>query len=95
MKKLTDKEVSKIVKHLEADDHKRQPPSRAKVIRLMRSMGVHVSTKINPRDTILWDGDTAHVKGLSISNILHELAHYQVAKPSNRTMLDFGLGRGP
>lgn len=44
---------------------------------------------------IHWDGTDCAYKGESLSNALHELAHWMVASPEHRGLPNFGLGRSP
>lgn len=58
----------------------------------------HLNIKIlnlDPAKSVLWDGKYIRYKNLSIANIFHEIGHFQVALPSNRYQIDFGLGGGP
>jgi len=66
---------------------------RQEALRIARSVGMGVASE--PRGSSLsWDGallrpDTeAYV-------LLHEVAHFQLASPARRRVIDFGLGAGP
>lgn len=50
---------------------------------------------LDPTKSILWDGIYLRYKNLSIDNILHEIAHFQIAKSHHRYKMDFALGQGP
>ncbi len=41
-----------------------------------------------------WNGEVLRA-GTEAYVLLHELAHYQIAAPARRRMIDFGLGAGP
>ena len=47
-----------------------------------------------PQDGVTWDGENVAVR-MEPSVIIHEVAHFQVAPPSRRHLVDFGLGAGP
>ncbi len=49
---------------------------------------------VDPRDYFTWDGRAVAAR-MEPSLLLHEIAHYQVAAPRRRGVLDFGLGGGP
>lgn len=42
-----------------------------------------------------WDGTDCAYKGDTLSNALHELAHWMVADPERREVPNFGLGSSP
>lgn len=44
---------------------------------------------------LMWDGKCIRYKYITIANILHEFAHFQVALDNNRYLPDFGLSIGP
>jgi elongation factor P hydroxylase len=48
----------------------------------------------SPADGVTWDGRCVAL-AMEPSVIIHEVAHYQVAPPSRRGLVDFGLGAGP
>jgi hypothetical protein len=48
----------------------------------------------DPRDGVTWDGARVAVR-MEPSVVIHEVAHYQLAPPSRRHLVDFGLGAGP
>lgn len=62
--------------------------------KIANHLGILLSSR-SPRDTYLWDGHSIGVGGLNYSHQLHEIAHWQVATPQQRTQVDFGLGPGP
>ncbi len=41
-----------------------------------------------------WNGEVLR-NGTEAYVLLHEVAHYQIAEPARRRMIDFGLGAGP
>jgi hypothetical protein len=41
-----------------------------------------------------WDGKTLAVKGLTASDLCHEIAHYLIAPKHRRKLIEFGLGAG-
>ncbi|RAU20971.1 hypothetical protein CU669_15375 [Paramagnetospirillum kuznetsovii] len=49
---------------------------------------------LSPQEHFTWDGESVAVR-LEPSVLIHEVAHYQLAAPERRAVLDFGLGAGP
>jgi len=47
-----------------------------------------------PHDGVTWDGASVAIR-MEPSVIVHEVAHYQLASPDRRHLVDFGLGAGP
>jgi hypothetical protein len=47
-----------------------------------------------PRDGFSWDGRRLRI-ATEAYVLVHEVAHFQLASPSRRGMIDFGLGAGP
>jgi hypothetical protein len=65
----------------------------AAALRLLDSYGMAIRPG-SPREDFGWDG--AAVRGGTEAYVLlHELAHFQLAAPSRRQRIDFGLGPGP
>ena len=47
-------------------------------------------------DSYTWDGSTLTLsKKITVSNVLHELAHYQIASAARRKLPEYGLGLSP
>ena len=60
---------------------------------LARRFGMGV-TKGSPGSALSWDGQ--HLRADTEAFVLvHEVAHFQLASPARRRMIDFGLGAGP
>jgi hypothetical protein len=66
---------------------------KARVKRVAHAVGVKLANR-NPSKTAAWDGHTVATRGQSVSTILHDIAHWQVAPPWRRKYRDFGLGAG-
>lgn len=47
-----------------------------------------------PENGVTWDGAAVAVR-MEPSVIIHEVAHYQLAPPHRRHLVDFGVGAGP
>lgn len=47
-----------------------------------------------PEEGVTWDGSAVAVL-MEPSVIIHEVAHYQLAPPERRGLVDFGVGAGP
>lgn len=71
----------------EDQDHHRQAAE------LVRRFGLGL-IDVDPRDYFTWDGQAAASR-MEPSVLIHEVAHYQLAQPSRRAVIDFGLGAGP
>jgi hypothetical protein len=65
----------------------------AQAIAQCRAFGFGI-VDVDPHDYFTWDG-RAVAGRMEPSLLLHEIAHYQVAAPERRALLDFGLGGGP
>lgn len=65
-----------------------------RIQKIARRLGIKLS-KRNPKDSFMWDTKTIATGKMSISNVLHEIAHWLVADPRYRNVWDFGLGAGP
>ena len=65
----------------------------AQAIAACRSFGFGI-IDVDPQDYFTWDGKAVAGR-MEPSLLLHEIAHYQVAAPGRRVLLDFGLGGGP
>lgn len=61
---------------------------------LAQKLGLRLSPR-NPSDSVMWNGVDIAIHGLSDSNILHEIAHWQLSIPERRILEDYGLGPGP
>lgn len=65
----------------------------AQGVELCRQFGFGIIHK-RPQEYFTWDGEAVAV-GMEPSVLIHEVAHYQLADPKRRAVLDFGLGAGP
>lgn len=65
----------------------------AQGVELCRRFGFGIVEQ-SPQDYFTWDGSAVAV-GMEPSVLIHEVAHYQLAAPERRAVLDFGLGAGP
>jgi hypothetical protein len=68
-------------------DHHRQ------AVALLERFGLGVLDR-TPEQGVTWDGQCVAI-GMEPSVIIHEVAHFQLAPPSRRHLVDFGLGAGP
>jgi|TARA_R100000656_G_scaffold104176_1_gene75929 hypothetical protein len=69
--------------------------TRDKALRLLQDLGVTLETTISPEQSgVTWDGEVLFVRGLTASDLLHELAHFQCAPATAYGLPDFGLGLG-
>ena len=72
------------------------PEYVAEALKLLTRAGIPFDSTVSPREKgVHWDGSMLAIKGQDASNLLHELAHYQVAPPAFRDVAEFGIGRGP
>ncbi len=69
------------------------PRHHAQAIDLLEIFGMGAVDRA-PSAGLSWDGASVSV-GMEPSVIIHEVAHYQVAAPDRRHLIDFGLGAGP
>jgi len=69
------------------------PDHQTQALGLLARFGLGISHK-NPKQGVTWDGQAVAVD-MEPSVIIHEVAHYQLAPPSRRRLVDFGLGAGP
>jgi hypothetical protein len=65
---------------------------RRETIALARRFGMSVSE--GPSVGFSWDGQLLRTDTEAFV-LVHEVAHFQVASPARRRMIDFGLGAGP
>lgn len=65
----------------------------AQAVDLCRRFGFGI-LDVAPQDYFTWDGRNVAIR-MEPSVLIHEVAHYQLAAPERRTVLDFGLGAGP
>ncbi len=67
-----------------------------RAVELAGRMGVEVNLEQSPQSAgAHWDGRQSFVGDQNVSNIVHEVAHFQVASPERRKLLEFGLGQSP
>jgi len=66
---------------------------RAKAVDLAHRMNIPVVDG-DPAEAFSWDGVAIRTR-TETSVVFHEIAHWQIAPPERRTVLDFGLGGGP
>jgi hypothetical protein len=71
----------------------RQPRHHRQALALLADFGVR-SRPGPPQDGVTWDGRRL-AAAMEPSVLLHDLAHFQLAPPSRRGLVDFGLGAGP
>lgn len=69
------------------------PGHHAQAVELCRRFGFGIIDAA-PQDYFTWDGSSVAIR-LEPSVLIHEVAHYQLASPERRTVIDFGLGAGP
>jgi hypothetical protein len=69
------------------DDHHRQ------ALQLLARFGMGALDHA-PQDGVTWDGAAVAIR-MEPSVIIHEVAHYQLAPPHRRCLVDFGVGAGP
>lgn len=62
-------------------------------VELCRQFGFGI-LDVDPKTHFTWDGVNVAIR-MEPSVLIHEVAHYQLAAPERRTVLDFGLGCGP
>jgi len=65
----------------------------AQALRLLERFGLDVFD-LAPEQAVTWDGSAVAAR-MEPSVLIHEVAHYQLAPPSRRFKVDFGLGAGP
>lgn len=66
-----------------------------RVLDLADKLGIPYDTSRGPRAGWTWDGEKLALKGLSVTGVAHEVAHWLVATPAERKLPDFGLGSAP
>jgi elongation factor P hydroxylase len=71
----------------------RDPLHHRQALALLAAFGI-ADHPGSPADGVTWDGRCVAV-AMEPSVIIHEVAHYQLAPPSRRALVDFGLGAGP
>jgi len=69
------------------EDHHRQ------AVDLLARFGLGALDE-EPQQGVTWDGANVAIR-MEPSVIIHEVAHYQLAPPERRHLVDFGLGAGP
>lgn len=62
-------------------------------VELCRQFGFGI-LDVDPKTHFTWDGVNVAIR-MEPSVLIHEVAHYQLAAPERRAVLDFGLGCGP
>ena len=66
---------------------------RDKAVVLARAFGI-ATIDAAPAEAFSWDG--AAIRTCSETSVVfHEIAHWQIATPERRAVVDFGLGAGP
>ncbi len=69
------------------------PRHHADGVELCRQFGFGI-LDVDPKSHFTWDGVNVAIR-MEPSVLIHEVAHYQLAAPERRAVLDFGLGCGP
>lgn len=69
------------------------PAHFAQALSLLTRFGLDISQR-SPSQGVTWDGRAVAVE-MEPSVIIHEVAHFQLAPPWRRALVDFGLGAGP
>lgn len=54
----------------------------------------HIKTVPENKEKVSWNGETLAISGKTPSDVLHEICHYVLATPEQRTRVDYGLGAG-
>ena len=65
---------------------------RQEALALARTLGMGITTASAAR--LSWDGERLNAETEAFV-LTHEVAHFQLASPRRRRMIDFGLGAGP
>lgn len=65
----------------------------AQAVELCRSFGFGI-LDVDPKSHWTWDGENVAIR-MEPSVLIHEVAHWQLAAPERRAVIDFGLGCGP
>ncbi len=60
---------------------------------LLGQLGIVYKKVCTARD-YAWNGKRLAIRN-TMSNVFHDIAHWQVASPERRSVPDFGLGKGP
>jgi hypothetical protein len=69
------------------------PDHHAQALGLLKRFGL-AHFDLPPEQAVTWDGAAVAAR-MEPSVLIHEVAHYQLAPPSRRFKVDFGLGAGP
>lgn len=69
------------------------PAHRAAAVDLARAFGIGVIDEA-PQDAFSYDGQAIRTRSEAYV-LIHEVAHWLVAPPERRGLIDFGLGAGP
>lgn len=69
------------------------PAHRAAAVDLARAFGIGVIDEA-PQDAFSYDGHSIRTRSEAYV-LIHEVAHWLVAPPERRSLIDFGLGAGP
>ena len=69
------------------------PGHRAAAVDLARAFGIGVIDEA-PQDAFSYDGHAIRTRSEAYV-LIHEVAHWLVAPPERRSLIDFGLGAGP
>lgn len=95
--RMTRKQAEKISDRLLFFDGESTPANLAKAKKRIIQVGEKLGMKFSdedPRQSVNWTGTTANIGNMSVSNIIHEVAHYMVASPGNRNLVDYAQGAG-
>lgn len=68
---------------------------KEQIIELAEFVGVPLNWRRDPACSYQWNGKDIACKNQCASNIVHDIAHWILAKPKYRLQKDFGLGTGP
>jgi hypothetical protein len=66
---------------------------RQQAVTLAREFGIGVAEE-QLESGLSWDGKRLHARTEAFV-LVHEIAHFQLASPARRRVIDFGLGAGP
>ncbi len=64
-----------------------------RAINLANKIGIEKITRVYNTPDVQWDGETVFAD--SAYNLIHEIAHFQIAAPDRRNTPNYGLGPGP
>ena len=69
------------------------PAHRREAVGLAAQLGIATLDE-EPAVAVSWDGSVIRVRSEAYV-LIHEIAHWQIASPDRRGLVDFGLGAGP